>query len=199
MNGFPPYSYFQQLQACLQWQTQKIIELEQKTDQLQKDMEQLSKQRPMSIDKIEYKFDQLKIEKLEGSLHIGVAPVGDKTIEDFNVNGKPIEPPMYRVDLFMRIQERIDRYLNEDCLNYIRELEGNYQIILGQDYRSMVIQDVRSQVSSRIETYLKDTPAGGSQRQDEIENHIVEKVISDIRTAIDRHLQNHKERRDEAQ
>lgn len=91
MSMLPPQSYFQQLHAYLQWQTQKLQQLEASIGLLQQEIDALKQQRTVRVDKIEYKFDQLKIERLDGTLHIGISPELGKTIEDFTVNGSDIQ------------------------------------------------------------------------------------------------------------
>lgn len=195
MSCLPPYP-FQQLQDMLQWQYQKLQELEYKVKQLENDMEKLSKQRPMTVEKIEYKFDQLKIEKLEGTLHIGVSPGGDKTIEDLSVDGDPVETITYNKDLYQCVNRRIEEYLSDECPAYIRSMEEKYQMIIGNDYRNTMIKDIRGQVDKRIENYIQSMPIGDGTREDpnQKEQAIFEKLKSDIEIAIDRHIQKQKRR-----
>lgn len=37
------------------------------------------------IDRVEYKFDQLKIERLEGTLNIGLNPAEQEQVENFQI------------------------------------------------------------------------------------------------------------------
>ncbi|RAV22505.1 spore germination protein GerPC [Paenibacillus contaminans] len=196
MNGYFQNPYIQHLNACLHWQSCKMAELEQKLNKLQNDFDQLSKQRTMNIDKIEYKFDQLKIEKLEGTLHIGVSPNVEKSIEDFTVNGEEVGPTSYRTESFTRIHDKVSEYLTADCPSYIRGVEEKYRMILGHDYRNVIIQDVRGQVDKRIDNYLKSMPKDGTSEQiGHFEQQAFEQIKTDIQTAIERHIQKHKESR----
>jgi spore germination protein PC len=54
---------------------------------LQTEIAAVKEQKGVRIDRIEYSFDQLKVERLEGTLNIGVAPGGLQSVEDFAVNG----------------------------------------------------------------------------------------------------------------
>jgi spore germination protein PC len=85
-----PNSWIQELYAHLNWQTEQINQLQKQTDKLQTEVELLKKQKHISVEKIEYKFDQLKVETLHGTLHIGVTPNMEKTIEEAAVNGKEL-------------------------------------------------------------------------------------------------------------
>jgi spore germination protein PC len=81
--------YFRQLQAYLQWQTERIAELQRTVASLQSELAAVKEQKGVRIDKIEYSFDQLKVERLDGTLNIGITPGGLPSIEEFTVNGQP--------------------------------------------------------------------------------------------------------------
>jgi|GEM_PF-2317763 len=82
--------WFQQLYAFLGAQQRRIDQLEKQVGQLQSELAAGQKQKTIHIDRIEYKFDQLKVEKLEGTLSIGINPGALEGIADATVNGAPI-------------------------------------------------------------------------------------------------------------
>lgn len=69
-------SYFQKLNDYLKWQTERIRYLESRIDGLEQELDKVKSQDRIRIDKIEYNFDQLKVEKLDGTLNVGIAPRG---------------------------------------------------------------------------------------------------------------------------
>lgn len=77
----------QQVSAYIEMQKQRIDKLEQTVTKLQTDLNALKNQKGVHIDKIEYKFDQLKVEKLDGTLTIGISPSLLDNIDDLTVNG----------------------------------------------------------------------------------------------------------------
>lgn len=85
-NGSSWQQYFQQLHAYLKWQTDQIRTMNHKIESLQKEQEDIKQQKGVRIDRIEYSFDQLKVERLEGTLNIGVTSDGVKSLEDFAAN-----------------------------------------------------------------------------------------------------------------
>ncbi|WP_052487711.1 spore germination protein GerPC [Gordoniibacillus kamchatkensis] len=88
-GGEPTWpEYFRRLQAYLQWQTERITELQRTVASLQIELAALKEQKGVRIDRIEYSFDQLKVERLDGTLNIGITPGGLKSIEEFAVNGQ---------------------------------------------------------------------------------------------------------------
>jgi spore germination protein PC len=77
----------QQVSAYIEMQKKRIDTLEQTVTKLQTDLSALKNQKGVHIDKIEYKFDQLKVEKLDGTLTIGISPSLLDNIDDLTVNG----------------------------------------------------------------------------------------------------------------
>ena len=75
----------------IQLQEQCIQNLEQKISMLQTEIEELKARPYTKIDNIEYKFDQLKVEKLNGTLNIGLNPFSKEAVEDFSVTGDKIQ------------------------------------------------------------------------------------------------------------
>lgn len=69
-----------QLQQQIAWQSGKILELEGMIKELMNRVDKIGVVPQTRIDRIEYQFDQLKVEKLEGALHIGISPPGMKDL-----------------------------------------------------------------------------------------------------------------------
>ncbi|WP_438432574.1 spore germination protein GerPC [Gorillibacterium sp. sgz500922] len=95
-----------QLQQQVAWQSGKILELEAAIKDLADKVGKLGAVPQTRIDRIDYRFDQLKVEKLEGALHIGISPAGSQDLikqwqsgskEAFDVgwtdSGSPGAPP----------------------------------------------------------------------------------------------------------
>jgi spore germination protein PC len=96
-NAITWQQWAQQLSAYIEMQKQRIDKLEQYIDKLeqtvstlQKDLKSLKDEKRFHIDKIEYNFDQLKVEKLEGTLTIGISPSSLDNIDDLSVNGASV-------------------------------------------------------------------------------------------------------------
>ena len=59
--------------------------MQKKIQSLEKQVSEFTKSSSCSIERMEYKFDQLKVETLEGTLNIGLNPSDLQGIEDFSV------------------------------------------------------------------------------------------------------------------
>jgi spore germination protein PC len=189
LNNIP---FYDQVIAQLRWQAQKIAEFDTELKQLKKELSEVQAQRQIHVDKIEYKFDQLKIETLEGTLNIGISPNGGKQIEEMMVEDKEFELSDPEKDQrYQAVKDQVDHYLSSGCISDLKQLEANYQVILGQAYREAIIKDMRNQVDKRIEVYLDNM---AHIHKNGSENEVVfEKVKRDIQTAMERHLKSKKQ------
>ncbi|ANB61587.1 spore germination protein GerPC [Anoxybacteroides amylolyticum] len=183
------HNYFTKLHEYLTWQTNKINKLEQQLVRLEKEIQEL-KQRPQTtIEKIEYKFDQLKVETLEGTLNIGLTPNGGTTIEDFAVSPEKTVIPKPEPVLFRNIQAKINDYLANDCKTLLAELETKYMYPLDDVYRQFILQDIHRQVDERIQFYLQQKMNSGyvpdPSSSEAVETEIIQKVKQDIEQSLD--------------
>lgn len=160
-NNANMMQHFQQIYGHLNSQHEKVSQLEERIQQLQNQINNLKENQTTSnIEKIEYKFDQLKVERLEGTLNIGITPNnngGGSPIEDFSINQHDLNvPPNNQGEskFFEDIREEIHKYLDEDCYKDIEfiEKQNNYQI--DNNYRQYIIEDIRKQVDNRVRHYL---------------------------------------------
>lgn len=89
-NSITWQQWAQQLSAYIEMQKQRIDKLEETVTKLQSDLDAIKVQKRFHIDKIEYNFDQLKVEKLDGTLTIGISPSSLDNVDDFTVNGASV-------------------------------------------------------------------------------------------------------------
>ncbi|MGG2066721.1 spore germination protein GerPC [Bacillus sp. S14(2024)] len=153
------YIYLQQLQQCIQQQQEKINALETQLAQLTEQMEELKQRPSSSIGKVEYKFDQLKVETLSGTLNIGLNPFTSKgeIIEDFNVETETLKVnPETQVnpDFYQDIIQEMHRYLDEEAYSRILHFEQEERTPLDDMYRQMMIDDIKKQMEHRLPYYL---------------------------------------------
>lgn len=152
-------TYLQQLQQTIQYQQQKLEELEAAVQALTTDLDNLKRNPPSSIGKVEYKFDQLKVENLNGTLNIGLNPFSSKgqMIEDFDVDTETLKVnPEAHVnpDFYQDILQEVTRYLQGEAYERIIQLETDERTVLDDTYRNMMIDDIQKQLEHRLPYYL---------------------------------------------
>ncbi|MDF2669966.1 MAG: spore germination GerPC family protein [Paenibacillus sp.] len=198
-------SIFRQLYTQLLWQSEKLGKMERQLDQITSELQALQRQKPVNVEKIEYNFDQLKVEKLDGTLNIGITPDNVKSIEQFAVGnqegamgpgpfyapqqGSADASPGYQ-ESFSTIKGGITGYLNKDVLQEMQVMEGKFGTPLANEYRAHIVADLSKQVDDRITSYITKYALhdDDEDRSDQI-TAIVEQVKSDIRLGIESYLQ----------
>lgn len=189
-------SYFCKLNEYLQWQTERIRMLEGRLNALTQEVEALKKQRGITIEKIEYNFDQLKVDTLEGTLNVGLSPagLGEKSLEDLSVGDAPIiRTNTARSESFARIQTAIYTYLDQQCPVELQNFEQQYQIQLGESFSRLMIEDLRRQTGDRIQYYLQHTTDPNQMElTPEQEQSIIMRVQSDIRAGMETYIRKKK-------
>ncbi|MCP3771880.1 spore germination protein GerPC [Paenibacillus sp. MZ04-78.2] len=186
-----PESYFQKLNDYLKWQTSRLRSLESKVESLSKELESLKKQRGLTIERIEYKFDQLKVEKLDGTLNVGISPagLGEQSVQDMEVGGETIRTNEARSESFARIQQRVTDYLRQSTPAELVQLEEKYQVKLDENATETIIGDLEGQIGQRIDYYLKyGIDPNVVILTTEQEQGITDKVIRDIRLGLDQYF-----------
>lgn len=195
-HNYDFYTNLQQLYQYIHAQQQRLEQLEALVDDLQADINTLKQQNNNRVEKIEYKFDQLKVERLEGTLNIGITPNGGmepNSIEDFTVNRNNVNVPStseQHPQLYENIQNKVYDYLSGDCYQTMKSIEDHYNYPLDEPYREFIVDDVRKQIDNRIQYYLKNLNSREMNDQElfEVEQSTVNKVIHDINNTIEEYI-----------
>ncbi|QGQ98648.1 hypothetical protein EHS13_29085 [Paenibacillus psychroresistens] len=169
----------QQLIQHMNWQSQKLLQLEQSLQNILHEIESLKKQPSSTVDKIEYNFDQLKIEKLEGTLNIGISPAPGKSIEDLSIDGKSLNERTAELNQetnhFRQIQTKINQYLDTEVPVELQTLSKQYNLVLDYEKHTFIIEDLRNQIDERIRYYHSEAA-------------ITDKVKKDIWSGLNQYL-----------
>jgi spore germination protein PC len=177
--------YIQWLQQCVQAQERRIAQLEQLVKQMAADLKQLKDKPPIHVGTIEYKFDQLKVETVEGTLNIGLNPSDLQGIEDLAINqagmNMPVDPKA-QMQRSMEIEDSIYNYLETDLPNIITETQMKLNIQPNDAYLSFIKEDIKKQLPSRIDFHLK--AAAAQNRTEENDNVIHENILDAIKQEI---------------
>lgn len=147
---------YAQIEQLLYEQAQIIELLKNRVSQLEATVAELSQRPQTNIEKIEYKFDQLKVEHLTGTLNIGLNPLQAPTIDDLTVENQQIniKPNELINDLKGYIEKRINFHLNEEAIETIHQLEQELRCTVDDYYRQMMIDDIRNQMDIRLPYYI---------------------------------------------
>ncbi|WLR44224.1 spore germination protein GerPC [Bacillus carboniphilus] len=170
--------------------------LEKSIEELKKQVSELKDKPPTTIERLEYKFDQLKVETLEGTLNIGLNPTDPSNqIEQFDVQQG--QNQMQPQDPFGEMREKINKavtknvydYLQKDGINTVKKIEKRNQCQLDDTNRHLVIEDIRKQISSRINYYLQHLRLHDQANMDEQIEEMSKRVKYDIENSINQFIQ----------
>lgn len=184
------YTYATEMKAYLEKQAHRMAALEAEVEAMKQQVSKLSAQPPVNIERIEYKFDQLKIERLDGTLNIGLNPADLKELDDITVQNQPYPIPFPK---FLRdeINQAITTYMEQDLPDVITEIESQIVLPNKGEYHSFIIEDLRKQLHDRIEYYIQQHPyTDQQQRNGHYKNKIIEQIKTDIEQAVRTFLMN---------
>ncbi|MBP3961173.1 spore germination protein GerPC [Paenibacillus lignilyticus] len=230
-NAF--HQHIHKLQCQLDEQQAVINRLCKQLEALNARLDAAESKPSYHIDTIQYHFDQLKVEKLDGTLNIGLTPPNEEQIKEIgqivmpNGNSTVVvndpghqaindNPPMNNLkpnvfpaqpgntvpgpgsvlpdSPYPEIRLVIDRYLDQNALQQLSELEAELGISLDPYHRKLIIEDIRKQMSARIQFYIQaaeherkgsSSSEGNHTLSDaQIQETIIGKTTRDIHAAL---------------
>jgi len=190
--------YLDQLHQLVEKQTLKMKELEKRVDQLQNQME--SNQKPSTnIEKIEYKFDQLKIETLEGTLNIGISPQDGVGIEDLGIEEQPFPPKMNTgQSVKEKIIQELEEYMYQQGPPLLQSMSRDYGQQFDESYQQFILNDIQKQLGDRVNHYLQQGNYENGMITEEQKQAIIQEVKNEIHSSLHQFLQNQSTQGDES-
>ena len=194
-----PYFYesqqqMKQMQEIVEKQHKQIQTLENLLKAMQQEIIQLKEKPTMNIERIEYKFDQLKVETLEGTLNIGLTPGSTGEIEDFIVTQDNLQVPVQKrsENVAKQVEDDLNNYLEKDAKNTIEQLASSQGRTIEEHYYNFMLQDIKSQLPKRVNQYLNQvTPEAIKQNlnDEQIRQMTVQQLKTDMTKAFSTFIQ----------
>ena len=189
------YQYIKRLHLYVEHQSKKIGKLEKMILDMQQEIASLKERPPVQIGNIEYKFDQLKVETLEGTLNIGLNPTDLNEIDDFSVDQKAVNVPIPPKQLFKRtieLENTLYQYLETDLEQIYRDAQTNLGITVDDSYFTFIKDDIKKQLSGRVAYHLKELSSTnrGEELSPEINANVIELLKQEIQNGVFLFLKN---------
>jgi spore germination protein PC len=186
--------YFEQLARFLQHQDKKIKSLQIMIDDLEDEINMLKDKKNTTVEKVEYKFDQLKIETLEGTLNIGINPNGDGAFEDFEVENEKINVNQQSsiTKLKDRLHHHLFSYVDQQGLEELINIEKRHNQTLDENHREMLLNDVKNQLDERLNFHLKENETKilqDTEKETDLEHSILASVQTEIKKGFETYMQ----------
>jgi spore germination protein PC len=193
-------NYLHHLSHVIQNLQDRLYESEQKIQTLQNEYEKLKSDAKMNVGRIEYKFDQLKIERLEGTLNIGLTPksgegllddlsVGDPSIQMGNqTNSNPLKTDINPIN--DAVTNRVEQFLQTEAISEIQQIEIKLEFPLNDNYRLFIIEDIRKQIPYRVSQLVETLGRNPNQsslpnESNSLEDYLFETIRSEITNGIE--------------
>lgn len=182
-------SFLYHLNDTIQHLQQQVASLSLEVDLLKTKVKELEARPPIHVDNISYKFDQLKVESLEGSLSIGISPSDAESLAEFSVNGEnPLSPYMFadRELLIQQLANEALAYLESEKSHLLQQAAQMSEAPFDEQIAQFVIEDLYNQLPQRIKVYLDETPIYDRtvDRLPAVTERIRERIKFDIDRAV---------------
>jgi len=171
----------------------RLQQLTEKMQEVQKQLDEVKSKPPLHV---EYHFDQLKVNRLEGTLNVGMSPPGMPGIESFETPDpacwKPDAGPVDESETQLRgLQREMNAFMDQEAADALVSLERQYGIPLDEEHRRKVLQDVKNQINERVRYYAKTAPYPAQGTEEERQKwaaSVKDKTKRDIQAAFSAYL-----------
>jgi spore germination protein PC len=181
------YTFINQLASQLKRHEEKLAKLEKVHADVMKSIETLKNQPPINVERIDYHFDQLKIERLDGTLNIGLNPQDLQEMDEFSIPAphfRKEQSEKSKVQL-NQLQDRLNTYLEKELPLFIEKAKKEMGLELDQSYAAFIQEDIRRQLPDRLAFYSqKIAKTRRDLSANEEEQEIYQMTIHDIQQAI---------------
>lgn len=174
------------MQQYLEAQEKRIFQLEQEIKRLTEEISTLKNKPPLRVDKIEYKFDQLKVESLNGTLNIGLNPSDLNNMDEFSINSQSFQAqPFLFPEREIIVNQMMEEIMSE-LPEMVQETETQMGLSLDPSYHEFIKNDVERQLAQRIIMYFDNSSImeRSPQQFEQLKENVYEKVKSDLQVAL---------------
>ncbi|WP_445486606.1 spore germination protein GerPC [Niallia sp. 03133] len=194
------YQYSEKMRSYLQYLENRIKSLEQTVASLTNELALLKQKPSIHVDRIDYSFDQLKIETLEGTLNIGLNPSDLEKIEELSVNPKgpvnqngPFYPPVdpkQMMNRSMEIEETMHQFIQLELPEFIMNKQTELGLEEDEAYITFIQEDVTKQLLTRISFYLQQQKRSDEENPAEFSKKIISSLKEEIMNGVHLFLSN---------
>lgn len=156
---------------------------------LENRLSEMEDQPSTRIDKIEYHFEQLKVDTLAGTLQIGVAHGADGIIDDLTA-GQTVSQDVKlsgaeRGEPYVSIGGALEEYMGSGLYADIDTAasEAGWAPMSDPGLRETVAEDLRKQIRRRSAIYMKEIPSKEGKDEAAVKA-VLERVRKDVRTGL---------------
>ena len=185
--------YIQQLYGCINQQQKAIAQLKSDIQHLSAEVKRLGEKPPMNVERLEYKFDQLKVETLEGTLNIGLSPSSLDAVDELSIpNGTfPQTQTFFRnKEIYRDTISKLNHYIDEELEQHVLDSQTQAGVQLDPSFIQMIKEDIRKQIERRADHYLHyfSSQPNNEGTEEELYHKVYQTVVADINKAVHRFI-----------
>lgn len=184
--------YLQQLELYIKNQGKKIAELERQLEELREEIVNVRNKPTMHVEKIEYKFDQLKVETLEGTLTIGLTPTDLQNVEELQISDAHLSPKG-QMERSIEIEDELFHFIETDLPEIIKNEGMKLDMNVTEELIEIIKVDFQKQIPHRVAYYLQQVREKNIT-EPSIKEIIIKQTKQDMINGVIIYLQNLKEK-----
>lgn len=188
MYGNNIQQYLHELSQYIRKQDEAIETLNQRMDKLENE---LKRKNNTTIEKVEYKFDQLKVETLSGTLHIGISPEELSNMDNLALGQSTSNtaPPDQK-----QLTNDLQQYVQKNGIPMINQFSEEYRNTIDESEYPMIMKDIQRQIPLRIDHYDKETFNSKKwENEEERREFIFNCIIDEIHHSLRNFVKNYKQ------
>lgn len=175
--------YLQQLYQHSQRQQKEIEFLKSSVQSLVNELQALREKPAITVERLEYKFDQLKVETLEGTLNIGLNPADLGSLEELSVPITANQSTNFnKQPLLNSLTQNIDQAFD----TIVKKTEDQVGFRIDKSYHELMKQDILKQLPQRIDFYYQQFRSQNAEEipETQLHEHIFNAVMNDIERGV---------------
>jgi len=188
------YWCLQELLRRTAYLSEQLAQVTSRLQTMQAEVAALQNRSSTHIDKIEYSFEQLKVETLAGTLVIGMAGGLEGSVEEFTL-GQTVKQDVklgaegpqglqtMSSEPFVRIHRQLQDYFHQELDGDVERAAKEHGQEADEELRQAIKKDLSRQADRRIAVYLKELQTK-EEVDAELEQDIARKVKDDIRSGL---------------
>ncbi|HZG74694.1 MAG TPA: spore germination protein GerPC [Paenibacillus sp.] len=171
--------------------TDRLRRLEEQVERLAREVDEAKRRPSQTVERIEYRFDQLKIDTLQGTLHIGIRPEDAGGEPVWSVAGADVPKPTVvpggvatPPSPFLDIRGAVSRHLHEAVPPLLLQLCEAAEYDLEPEELDRVVADLGAQVDARIAHYMKVSEIDATREPGAYAANVAKLTIRDVDAAV---------------
>lgn len=184
---------FDEMNRVIRWQSEQLVQLEREIAQIKEQLEKLKSAPTNHVEKIEYNFEQLKVENLNGTLVIGLTPNDTGSIENMWIKEHYSEDVTLGQQpdhaLSQQIETDLYPYIRGEMPSLLKDKADAKSIRLSEEHVQSIVEDMARQSGGRIRFYLHRFQGKEGTGGNGLKDQVLQRMKEDLMQAIDAYIE----------